>query len=141
METPVTRTLVPEGERFEFLPAKVGPQLFVLFENSVYQTLDRLTEGDYTGGYWEFYELSNGGWYMAPTGVRPYRFMIESNGYEGVLSADASGIVATMFAMNGALHNAPLETKQARYLTNAYYALKDYACEHAEAAGILGAID
>lgn len=137
----IVRTTVAEDDRMNFLPAKTGPGLSIMFEASIYATLAGLTNGQYQGALWEFYNLDNGGWYMAPLLDGSLSLTVETNGYSGMMSDDAAGIVATLFAMNGALHHAPLAVKEARYLTNAYYALKDYACEHAEAAEILGAID
>ncbi|MGR8998212.1 MAG: antirestriction protein [Gammaproteobacteria bacterium] len=52
---------------------------------------------DYNGSYWEFYELSNGGFYMAPRSDSKFNVSCE-NGFEGQLSADALGIVACLYA-------------------------------------------
>ncbi len=48
---------------------------------------------DYHGGYWEFYKLSNGGFYMAQDTGRKFQVFCE-NGFAGELSADALGITA-----------------------------------------------
>jgi len=41
---------------------------------------------DYTGGYWNMYELDNGGFYMAPDSGTFFHVSC-MNGYEGTLSA------------------------------------------------------
>ena len=56
----------------------------------MFSLAERLSE-DYHGGYWEFYTLSNGGFYMAPSGDRFYHVTCE-NQFEGDLSEDAFGI-------------------------------------------------
>jgi hypothetical protein len=43
----------------------------------------------------DYYELSNGGFYMAPCLDKKLTMFVEGNGYEGILSADAAGIVAS----------------------------------------------
>ncbi len=139
MSTVITRTLVPEDQRMDFLPDKVGVPTCIIFEQFLYATSERLS-ADYDGGYWQFYELDNRGWYMAP-GSGEFGIAVDGNGYEGVLSADAFGIVVTLLAMNGALMHGMLPERYQRYITNAYYGLKDYAHEHKEAVEILAAID
>ncbi|OYY80584.1 MAG: hypothetical protein B7Y34_05690, partial [Methylophilales bacterium 16-45-9] len=52
---------------------------------------------EYNGAYWEFYALSNGGFYMAPSSEESYQVSCE-NGFEGTLSADALGITACLYA-------------------------------------------
>ena len=45
----------------------------------------RLSE-DYGGGYWEFYTLGNGGFYMAIDSEGQFQ-VISPNGWEGFMSA------------------------------------------------------
>ena len=56
----------------------------------------RLSE-DYGGGYWLFYTLDNGGFYMAPDSDGKFQ-VISPNGWEGFMSADAFGITVCLFA-------------------------------------------
>lgn len=58
------------------------------------------------------------------------------NGFEGELSADASGIVATLFALCK-LANRYADDK----LINQYHWLREFAFGHAEADGIFRVID
>lgn len=137
---PIVATVVPETERFHFLPDKLGPDLFLAFEQSVYRTADILLP-DYKGAYWEFYELSNRGWFLEPQ-LDPFVAVeVSGNGYEGTVSREAAGIIVTLFAMGGALSHGRLPDKIQRHLTNAYYDLRDFALQHAEAREILAAID
>lgn len=91
---------------------------------------------DYRGGYWEFFTLSNGGFYMAPAAERAFVLTCEGNGVRGEVSADAAGIVATLMTLN-----CLAWTTQDPYFTDSFYWLRDFALEHAEAGAILRAID
>ena len=88
----------------------------------------------YQGGFWNFYELSNDGFYMAPA---LERLLIESpNGYCGVVSPDAAGIIACLFSYSH-LSFEPDSEVFARH----FHQLRDFAIEHAERSDILDAID
>jgi len=107
----------------------------VVFEFAVYQMMSLLCP-DYQGGYWAFYELSNGGFYMAPTDEEGYQVEVAGNGYQGRLSRDAMGIVATIFAFNYLANKTESEN-----LIDKYYLVLDYSREHIEARKIYSAID
>ncbi|MCW5631939.1 MAG: antirestriction protein [Rubrivivax sp.] len=149
----VVAGLVPDSARLGFLPKHFGSRRYLRGEIAVYNWMGALCP-DYRGGYWEFLELSNGSFYMrpadcppraappgCPTGAsaaaRPHRMLVrvESNGFEGDVSADAAGIIATLFALNY------LVCGGAEELTDKYYALREFALRHPESASILGAID
>jgi hypothetical protein len=83
----VTRMLVPEDQRLAIMEKLFGSWFPMRLEPFVYTITERLS-GDYNGGYWEFYQLSNGGFYMAPSGDRVYHLICD-NQFEGDLSADA----------------------------------------------------
>lgn len=134
-DQPITRSLVAEGNRLAFLPQRLGQRNLLLGEALFYTYLEKLSD-DYHGGYWEFYELSNGGWYMAPSGHRTYQMHWDGNYYEGSMSADAAGITASLFALCE-LANAT----RADRLIEAYHLLREYAIEHPEWVEIGQAID
>ena len=60
----VTRQLVPEDQRMIVAEKLFGMAFPLQLEPVVYGITGRMTQ-DYTGGYWNFYTLSNGGFYMA----------------------------------------------------------------------------
>jgi hypothetical protein len=124
---------VADGERIGTLPRHFGKHLLRV-EDAVYGFL-REFAADYSGGYWNFYELSNGGFYMAPEGPS-LRLSIESNGYEGEMSADAAGITVCLFALSHLSFQIRNDT-----IPRHFYQLRDFAVEHAESAAILAAID
>lgn len=135
--TSVTRQQVPENERSEFLPARVGMH-YLPFEFYIYDIAG--DQSNYRGGHWEFYSLSNGGWYLAPDSGT---FDVSCpNGYSGQMSEDAFGIAFSLIAINHLLWQVHRKDPNlGRKLHDAFYALRDYACEHKEAAEILGVID
>ena len=55
------KAVLDEERRLEFLPKYVGDR-FIIFENYVYSVMDR-SSVDYNGGFWKFFELSNGGFH------------------------------------------------------------------------------
>jgi hypothetical protein len=107
----------------------------IIGEALVFGWLDRLCI-DYNGCMWDFYSLSNGGFYMAPINEKPFTIDVPTNGFSGEMSADAAGIVASLFALCD-LANRVGEDK----MINQYHWLRDFAIEHAESRLIMGAID
>jgi len=70
-QTSVTRELVPEDRRLAITEKLFGVWFPMRIEPVVFSFAKRLSK-DYTGGYWDFQTLSNGGFYMAPAGDRRY---------------------------------------------------------------------
>lgn len=135
----IVATLVDDENRLDFLPTFFGPRFMLHGETLIYAWMRKLCSA-YNGGYWKFYTLSNGGFYMAPAKESNLAMVIASNGFEGELSADAAGIIATLFALN------QLATEQdgshlGDVLTNRYHHLRNFAKNHAEAVEIFRAID
>ena len=87
---------------------------------------------DYNGGYWHFYTLTNGGFYLALASDKPVHISVEGNGFDGEMSADAAGIMATLFAL-GQLAGEVQGTDSGDVLIDRYYFLRDFALDHAEA--------
>ena len=130
----IKKLIVPECDRLDFLPRHFGNRFF-LFENMVYSFMDRFCE-EYSGGYWQFYTLSNGGALMSLDSDQTFSVCNPMNYFEGRMSAEAASIGVNLFAMN-ALMSDPCDGK----LIDLYYALKDFGCEHKEVQAILGFID
>lgn len=132
--TTITRRLV--RDRLNHSAALFGVHFPLRLEPTVYGFADRLS-GDYSGGYWEFYALSNGGFYMAPSGDQAFHVICE-NGYEGNLTADAFGIAVCLYAYS---HLSFAEDAFAEVCAGQFHCLRDYALDHAEAGAIMAAID
>jgi len=130
----ISASLVPETLRPHFLPKHLG-SLMLKGEFLVYGWLEQLSK-DYGGGLWNFYDLSNGGFYIAPCDDKRFKIDVSGNYFSGELSADAAGIVASLFAQCD-LANRYGDDK----LINQYHWLRDFAIEHAESDLIMKAID
>jgi hypothetical protein len=129
----ITATQVAPKDRPNTLPT-LFPKNYMQFENIVYTVMDKIC-GNYGGGFWEFYELSNGGFYMAPELTEPCVISVPfGNGYEGTMSAEAAGITACIYA-----YCFLSEADSA--MTDRYWHLRDFANNHAEAVEIWRAID
>ncbi|MGJ0486140.1 MAG: antirestriction protein [Methylomicrobium sp.] len=133
----ITRKVVSEHQRINHTADLFGLDFPLHVEPWVYALTDRLAS-EYQGSYWEFYELSNGGFYMAPQSDTPFQVSCE-NGFEGLLSAEALGITVCLYAYSQLSFSA--ESRLATTCARQYYLLRDYMLEHPEAGAILAAID
>ena len=129
---------VSEKDRLKFLPKHVGLYM-TRFETLVYEWMTRLDE-EYTGGYWEFYELDNGGFFLAPSEERDYK-LYSINYNEKVVSNIAAGITVTLFALNSLMVINNISDSMQSQLVDKYYALRDFAANCDEAAKIFSLID
>ena len=124
---------VSDHARIGTLPRHFGPHM-VTVEQKIYDLMGQFV-AEYDGGFWEFYELSNGGFYMAAQ-MPAVHFSVESNGYEGRISADAAGIAVCLFTFSHLAfeHNAEVFGRH-------FHWLREFALGHAEASQIFAAID
>jgi len=132
----IERTLIKEADRVTHTAHLFGFHFPLHVEPLVYAVADSLSS-DYRGGYWDFYRLSNGGFYMAPAEDTLFHVHCE-NGFEGKLSADAFGITACLYTYSRLSFSGMLI---ANSCAGQYHRLREFALEHPEVAGILGAID
>lgn len=131
----VSAVLVTDNaKRMEMLP-KYFKGHYHVAESVIYSQMGYIADG-YNGGFWEYYELSNGGFFMAPKGDHEYDFYIQSNGNAGRMSAEAAGITACLFAFSHMSFKP-----NTGHIADLYHLLKEYACEHVEARSILWACD
>jgi hypothetical protein len=126
--------LVLEDARIGTLPKHFCARMMTV-EHMVYNFMREFV-AEYKGAFWDFYELSNGGFYMAP-GSDPVQFSVHTNGFEGTLSADASGITVCLFTFSRLSFQQPSQDVFSRH----FYALREFALDHKEAGSIFAAID
>ena len=132
----VTRELVPEDRRTAIAERYFGIHFPLKLEPVIFGITDRIAR-DYTGGYWDFYTLSNGGFYIAPASDEHFEIAC-LNQYKGTLSADALGITACLYAYS----NLSFENGRfARVCSCHYHRLREYMFEHPEVKEILQATD
>lgn len=95
-ETVITAIEVKNAQaRLKFLPSKLG-RYCIAFENAIYNWMTR-NAVVYNGGYWDFYTLSNNGFYLQPT----KGYMLTSpNGFMDDVSAQEAGIIVTLMMLS-----------------------------------------
>lgn len=133
----ISRQLVAENQRLHITAQYFNRHFPLAIEPTVYTFADHLAE-DYHGGYWHFYTLSNGGFYMAPMADNPFQVSCDNN-YEGQLSADAFGIVCCLYAYSHLSFSS--QPALSNLCTTQFHDLRDYALDHAESSAILAAMD
>ena len=136
----ITRVLVPEAERMAFVDRLFGIKYVLQLEPTVFQFAEHLA-AEYHGGYWQFFGLSNGGFYMAPRNgsANDTVYAVSSmNGFEGEMTADALGLVACLYAYSNLSFGSG---EFAETCADHYHLLREYMFGHAEVRSILRAID
>lgn len=103
-------------------------------ERRIYEFMSQVCPA-YSGGSWRFFELANGGFYMTPPG-EAYEICIDSNGFQGHMSADAAGITVCLFIYSQLSFESATES-----FAKHFHWLRDFARHHPEAGAIFQAID
>jgi hypothetical protein len=136
-ETTIYRDALDPSRRTAHFYKLFGAARSLRFESIIFD-VGRSLSVDYRGGLWEFYSLSNRGFYLAPQLLGMFATASE-NGYRGQMSADALGITSTLYAYSH-LSISHDENHAATYARH-YHLLLDYAFKHDEGKTILKAID
>ena len=131
----VYRILLNDTDRMNYTASHFGDNFPFRIEPFIFDMAGSLSR-DYTGGYWNMYELSNSGFYMSPESDTPFHVCC-MNGYEGTLSADAFGITVCMYAYS----NLSFSEELAEVCAEQYHLLREYMFVHREIKAILAAID
>ena len=134
---PITCRLVPEVARMDFVDKLFGIKYVLKLEPTVFQFAEHLSAPKYSGGYWQFYSLSNGGFYMALKSDAIFP-VSSDNGFDGKMTADALGITACLYAYsNLSFGNDAFAEACAEH----YHWLREFALDHSNSRAILAAID
>ena len=134
--TSLSSRVVPEAERMACVDKLFGIGYVLKLEPTVFSMAERLA-ADYHGAYWQFYALSNGGFYMAPQSDTIFDVCCE-NGFEGKLSANALGLAATLYAYS---HLSFGGDAFADLCSNQYHLVREFMFQHQEVRSISRAID
>ena len=132
----ITRQIVADDQRINITADLFGVYFPLRLEPFVYAMTSKLSD-DHSGGYWRFYVLGNGGFYMAPDGDGRFQ-VVSENGFECFMSADALGMTACLYAYS---HLSFGDDEFSDTCARQYHLLRDFMLEHPEARSILGAID
>jgi hypothetical protein len=132
---PVTATLFAAEERLEFLPSLFGYKLMMRGEALIFDWMRSLSKS-YDGGFWNYFKLSNGGFFMAPASTNFYSVSCPGNQFEGVMSANAVGIVSTLFALGQLAAES-----ESGSIVDHYFLVLEYVEYHPERSLIFKAID
>ena len=140
----ITATLVPEDERMNELPSRglhalnLGSPIPLGLDMQVFSVMDRLS-ASYSGGVWDYWRLSNGGFFMSPRREDSMTIRVDGNFFEGEVSPQAAGIIATLFGLNWAMPRN--QGKALDTMVKHFDLLRDYAFTHEEADAIFAALD
>lgn len=137
----IKSTEVPEQERLNVLP-KHFQRHMMLVEQVVYEWMRRFCD-EYNGGFWAYFELSNGGFFMAPMGMGGVTLSNAMNQSSTIFSSEAAGITACLMAYNHIAHHySGRNDEQAVELFVTHFdLLRDYAGQHPECGNIFMLID
>lgn len=136
--TPVTRNLVPEDQRLAVVEQLFGIHFPLRLEPVIYGITEKMTQGACRGGYWQFYTLGNGGFYMAPDDDQMYSLVCD-NYWQGELSGGALGIVSCLYSFSHLSFSNDLGF--AKICARHYHWLREFMFTHPGVASILRAID
>lgn len=131
----VTESLIPSEKMLAAIIRHFGIGATAV-EKTVYAYMRHLCP-EYDGGMWSYYELSNGGFYMAPEGERFYN-LVSPNSYEDAMTSKEAGITACLFAFS--FVSAKYQSER---LCDHYEWLWEYTtyCDRKSAQKIFAAID
>ena len=133
----ITCNVLPTHLRTSVTSELFGLNFPMKLEPLIFNLTDHIAD-NYCGGYWDFYTLSNGGFYMSPCSDEHFNVSCE-NGFEGQLSADALGIVVCLYAYSHLSFFGKNGFDE--ICAEHYHLLREVALEHDGAGGIFSAID
>ena len=131
---------VEEERRKALLLRHIGPRWVSSFEQLLSQWMKRLS-CHYSGDYWDYFELSNGGFYLTPSATKKTFLMTSPNFARENVSADAAGIIVTMLALTELMGMVDYKGDGSLdSFTERYCALRNFAIEHTEREKIFSII-
>ncbi|GAB3656460.1 antirestriction protein [Ramlibacter alkalitolerans] len=132
----LTSRRLSEHERIGHTAGLFGIR-YLWVESYAFDTASSLCP-EYDGGLWDFYVISNGGFYIVPAEGAAFQ-VVCANGFEGKLSAEAFGITVCLYAYS--LLSFSPDADFAEKCATHYHLLRHYMLSHSEAPRILAAID
>ena len=132
----VAVTIDDEVERLKCLTDIVGQSIIktVRLEHAFFNSM-HLFDETYHGGWWNFFKLSNGGFYVALKDDKQFH-MVSPNGFECDVDANTAGIIVSAFAYSNLSFGPNGEA-----FGEEYHKLSDFIFQHPEAGTIRAALD
>lgn len=129
--------VVPLSARPNFWQTHFGTAKgFATFEVVIFTIMGQFCD-EYTGSYWEYCTLSNGGAFIYPDLDHEKLTLFNMhNGNEAVLSTEAAGIAVCLM-----LYSQWSFRTESELLVERFYQLRDYAIQHPESSAIFHLID
>lgn len=125
-----------EPSRMKCLSDIAGPSIIqtVRLEHAFFNAM-HLYDNTYCGGWWNFFKLSNGGFYVALKDDRQFH-MVSPNGFECDVDANTAGIIISAFAYSNLSFGSNGDA-----FGEEYHKLSDFIFQHPEAGTIRAALD
>ena len=121
--------------KLSILPKYLGsPGRMILGESFIFDAMGSLNP-KYTGGEWQFVELSNGSFYMRVRDGEP-AYLTSPNGTTLLVSGDGAGVVASLFGIRRLA-----ERTESDLVIGTHRQLEAFARQHLEWAQIQRLID
>lgn len=138
---PITYQRVQGGLRSTALQKYFGSTSFEA-ERYLFNLCDQLIAG-YNGGYFEYIELDNGGFYwQLSTSVEKLHLVIPfGNGFSEDITSDGASIVVTLFVLSVLCERFESNLESRYRFHDLYQYLLNFAEQHAESSAIFRAID
>ena len=132
---------VAEAKLFDFLPSMFG-KYYLLGESVVYSTMRDLCSS-YSGGHWEYFDLTNGGRFMRLSSDAELEVSVTGNYFQERISCEGACLIVNLLVL-GRLGESILDMGDedaAEHLFNQRDLLMDFARTHGESEKIMRAID
>lgn len=136
-DTLMQANVVPLSARSNFWQIHFGTvKGFATFEVVIFTIMGQFCD-EYTGGYWEYCTLPNGGAFIYPDLEHEKLALFNMhNGNEAELSPEAAGITVCLM-----LYSQWSFRTESELLVERFYQLRDYAIQHSESSAIFHLID
>lgn len=132
----ITKELISESLRLKALPYYFR-QGMPLVEPTILDLMRKHCQ-TYNGAYWDFYKLSNGGFFMAPCGPATYALSNADNYADVELSAEAAGLAIALLAYS---HLSFVSSPASHIFSSQFHWVREFALNHPEAEAIFRFID